>query len=148
MKPEHKYWNKYIEPRMRTAWDAQRHEDKISLGIPDVSFGICSSNFEKINGWIELKYVKEYPKRETTPVKLPHFTPFQRNWLKKRQRYGGNCWLLFGVHDDNFIFEGNQTDGVGKTYTKKHLYANCFGYYKRGGKDFRSWLTNILTSGL
>lgn len=78
-------WDR-IRDGMATRWHAQRHEDKYSTGIPDVSYGI-----ERIgDGWIELKFLDRYPKYPNKPwdFALDHFTPQQRNWLEMRHRHG------------------------------------------------------------
>lgn len=73
-------------------WHAQRHEDKHSKGIPDVSYGIARRG----DGWIELKYLDRYPtKPGPWDFKLDHFTPEQRNWLSSRAKHGtGRVFIM------------------------------------------------------
>ena len=49
-------------------------ENGVGVGTPDVNCTTC---------WIELKAVTKanIPKREDTPVRLPHFTQQQKIWL-------------------------------------------------------------------
>jgi len=78
---------------MGPRWHAQRHEDKHSKGIPDVSYGIA----RRAEGWIELKFLKRYPIKVEEPFdfKLDHFIPEQRNWLTLRRRHGlGRVFLM------------------------------------------------------
>lgn len=86
-------WDR-IRDGMSSRWHAQRHEDKYSTGIPDVSYGIGRRG----EGWIELKFLKTYPRTgEDQPwdFKLDHFTPEQRNWLTQRSKHGtGRVFLL------------------------------------------------------
>lgn len=73
-------------------WHAQRHEDKHSLGIPDVSYGFGGSD-----GWLELKYRPALPKSLRAPWDWSpkDFTPEQRNWLGQRSAKGnGQVFLL------------------------------------------------------
>lgn len=105
MAKENILWDQ-VKVSMSNLWDAQRHEDKYSVGIPDVSFGINDKN-----GWIELKYLEKWPKYGT--VKIPHFTSQQRNWLERRDGFGGGCWLLLQVGNDYLIFRGVNVLEVG-----------------------------------
>jgi hypothetical protein len=50
-----------------------------------------------INGWIELKVIPAFPKRESTPVRIDHFTREQRMFLRARGRAGGYCFFLLRV---------------------------------------------------
>jgi hypothetical protein len=91
-KPEQKMWD-YLTAAMRGRWDAQRHEDKLSNSVPDVSFA-CQG----VDGWLELKTIEEWPKRATTMVKLQHLRSGQVNWMEDRGRRGrGACWVLLAV---------------------------------------------------
>jgi hypothetical protein len=83
---EHHLWDR-LRDGMATRWHAQRHEDKHSKGIPDVSYGIGRRG----DGWIELKYLKQYPRDDheaAWDLKLDHFTVEQRNWLSQRAKHG------------------------------------------------------------
>lgn len=89
---EAKLWED-VQQGMTARWHAQRHEDKHSTGIPDVSFGI----HKKSEGWIELKYLKRLPDFCGKPwdFKYDHFTADQRNWLEQRTRHGmGRVFLM------------------------------------------------------
>ena len=44
-------------------------------GIPDVAHAL---------GWMELKVVKAWPVRPDTPLRVPHFTAQQREWIRAR----------------------------------------------------------------
>lgn len=66
-------------------------------GTPDVSFA---------RGWMELKSVEHWPKREATPLRLPHFTPGQRVWLVQHCAAGGWAFLLIKVARDWMLFDG------------------------------------------
>lgn len=74
-----------------------RIENSAAMGTPDVN---CSL------GWIELKQVehKDIPKRETTLLRLDHYTPEQRIFQLKRSRAGGPCWLLLKLGDEWLLF--------------------------------------------
>jgi hypothetical protein len=77
--------------------DAMAVENAVQPGTPDVEF---------IGGWIELKSVDSKPKREDTVVRVDHFTPLQRLWLKKRRERGGRAWLLLRVGREWLLIDG------------------------------------------
>lgn len=76
-------------------WHAQRHEDKHSTSIPDVSYAMGS-----VDGWIELKYMNEVATARSLNSKTfdfhrDHFPEEQRNWLTERARRGaGNVFVI------------------------------------------------------
>ena len=76
--------------------DTQRHEDR-SEGIPDLSYTING-----VSGWVELKQVKEWPSRQSTQVKINHYTKFQRVWLFKRSRAGAKCYVLLMTPEEHY----------------------------------------------
>ncbi len=75
MSQEKNFWQ-YIDNKMGASWDAQRHEDKFTTGIPDVSYALFGTS-----GWIELKCLDAWPVRNGI-VKIPHLTAEQKLWLK------------------------------------------------------------------
>jgi len=83
---------KWLKP-----WDAVAVENPAHPGTPDVNYA---------DGWIELKKIASWPKRETTTVQLPHFTPQQRIWLSRRARAGGTVWVLLQVGQEWLLFDG------------------------------------------
>jgi hypothetical protein len=66
-------------------------------GTPDVNY---------IEGWIELKFIRDLPKRAATIVRIDHFTPQQRVWLLERSLAGGKVFLLLKLASSWMIFEG------------------------------------------
>lgn len=87
------FW-KEIQAGMRGRWHAQRHEDRLSMGIADVSYAInapVARQFgrARADGWIELKYLRRRPVGDAPwDFKLDHLTPDQRNWLTLRTEAG------------------------------------------------------------
>jgi hypothetical protein len=65
----------------------QRFEDKLQAGIPDANF--CLNGREV---WLEGKFLKEYPKRETTKVKVG-IRPEQATWHESRLLAGGEVFI-------------------------------------------------------
>lgn len=90
-KPEQRLWQ-YVRKGMAGRWHAQRHEDMLSAGIPDVSYAI-----DGVDGWIELKAIDRWPARDATPVRVG-IRPAQVRWLSLRGQHGhGHCYVLLAV---------------------------------------------------
>jgi len=67
-------------------------------GTPDLSI---------TTGWIELKWMKAWPKiAADAPVLIDHYTPQQRIWAQQRHRAGGNVWLMLQVKNEFLLFTG------------------------------------------
>ncbi len=107
MKPEKKMWAK-LSAAMGYGWHAQRHEDSISRGIPDVSFGA-----RQVQGWIELKVLPRWPSLNRI-VKLEKFTPQQKAWLINRGQFAGACWFLLCVKKEWLLFHWMNVREIGK----------------------------------
>ncbi len=113
-----------------------RIENAIYSGTPDVSYCI-SAPFGSTEGFIELKYLKEWPKRAATIVRLPHFTRQQRTWLHDRHMAGGKCYLCLGVKKSLFLIDGLQAAMyLGKNWRKVDIYDNSLIYFDGGKVDW------------
>jgi len=72
-------------------FDVQWHEDKQEVSIPDVSFG-----FERVDGWLEFKFLGSRPKI----FSLKKFTEGQQEWLIQRGSKGcGAAFLVLGTRE-------------------------------------------------
>jgi len=91
---------------MGNLWEAQRHEDKYSTGIPDVSYATDH------HGWIELKSVDV--RDESKVVKIPHFTAVQRAWAKRFGSLAGHTWLFVRVNRHYLLLGWWSVDRIGK----------------------------------
>lgn len=85
--------------------DATSVENPACPGTPDVQY---------IDGWLELKFLEEWPKRAETTVRIEHFTPQQRCWLlrrfltcQKRKTLHGQVFLLLYVAEtrEHMLFD-------------------------------------------
>lgn len=93
--PEQRQWQ-YLKNAMGMQWDVQRHEDKHSPAIPDLSYAIG-----RVDGWIELKTLPQWPKKDDTGVRIGHLTADQLNWLESRGAHGnGQVFVLLAVGED------------------------------------------------
>lgn len=77
----------------RANLDAVSVENSAYPGTPDVNF---------LYGWLELKWIEDWPTGEATTARIRHFTPQQRCWLIRRwlaaQKKGdGWAWLLIQI---------------------------------------------------
>jgi|TARA_Y100000310_G_scaffold270200_1_gene283867 hypothetical protein len=102
---EHAAWT-HMRNGMRGKWLAQRHEDKISIGIPDVSYSMPG-----VNGWIEIESIQRWPKKPLDIVKVKHFSDTQRVWLKRRGEMGGYCFALLKVNQEYLLFDAYEDLG-------------------------------------
>lgn len=79
-KPEQLVWLG-LDREFGNDWIAQRHEDKYSVGIPDVSFV-----YGVHGGWIELKAAAAGERLKIRPEQI--------NWMARRVTRGQPCILL------------------------------------------------------
>ena len=57
-------------------------------------------------GWIETKWMREWPKRPSTRVKVKRFSPEQRAWLRRHAACGGRAWVLLAVNREWLLLDG------------------------------------------
>jgi hypothetical protein len=100
-------------------------ENPIHPGTPDVNY---------VNGWIELKYLEKWPKNaDLMPVKIGHFTPQQRIWLRKRSSYGGKVFLLLKVGKrEHLLFKGDDAANYIGIFTRQQLIELSCCYMPKG----------------
>ena len=102
MKAESLMWRKVRPVLMAAKLDPVRVENPIHPGTPDVNLS---------NGkWIELKCIPRWPVRDTTVVRISHYTPQQRVWLYRRWKYApGSTLLLLEIRADRqwLLFDGD-----------------------------------------
>jgi hypothetical protein len=103
-------------------WDASRHEDAVSSGTPDVSWAA-----RQVNGWLELKVVDNWPKKnnEVVPAEI---RPSQRVFLKKRSRFGKHLGVFIYIKKTNeyFLFlKPSSISAIGKIYTQLDWHVHC-----------------------
>ncbi len=123
--------------KMGTRWHVQSHEDRFSVGIPDLSYG-----FDGVNGWIELKQIKEWPKRPDTPAKPDKYTPEQVNWLMRRGRKAGHCYVLVRVgSNEHFLFNWTEARDVRQGMPRALWYEKCMWTGSLDPDALLRWLT-------
>jgi len=88
-------------------------ENKVGPGTPDINY---------VEGWIECKWLRSWPKRPETPVRLDHeLTAEQRVWLRKREAHGGVAWVILQCGREWLIFKGSIAADVLGTSTRQEL---------------------------
>lgn len=69
-------------------------ENPVRPGTPDVNY---------VEGWLELKWARNWPKRVDSPLVLDHWTPEQRIFFIERVNAGGKIHLLLQVQTQWFL---------------------------------------------
>jgi hypothetical protein len=115
-KPESIMWGKVRPFLLAAKLDPVRVENPIHPGTPDVN--LCDGK------WIELKCVDGWPARESSPLRIRHFTPQQRVFLYRRWKYApGSTYLLLEVRSKRqwLLFDGDVAAKiVGRSTTAVH----------------------------
>ena len=86
---------------MNLVRDVQGHErieNSMGVGTPDYCQTIGG-----IHSWVEFKVSKE-PKRDSTKIKLPHWTQSQRLWMKARVLCP-TVFLLVRIGEWDYLFD-------------------------------------------
>lgn len=119
----------HLSTRMKDRWHANRHEDTVTIGVPDISFGINGKN-----GWIEMKSLPDWPKT-SRPLKLHDLTIHQVKWIEKRLEFGGDCWILISVGRDFVLIPGKFVRSLYKEGFHPLATASVNGYRFIGSID-------------
>lgn len=105
-----------------------RIENTVGKGTPDVN-GCFKHNGMEVDAWIELKALEDWPVRATTPVRLPHFTSEQKQWLLDRALAGGRAFLFVRVSREYFLFTAARAQTV-EQLTREQWMTTAHAYYK------------------
>ena len=133
-------FKKYLFSVMGRSWHAQSHEDALSEGIPDLSYGI-----DGVNGWIELKQIDNFPVRPETKMKPKKYTVEQVNWLVKRGKKGGKCFVMVKIGNyDYYIFNWNKAHMVREGMTQEEYKKECIKHWHKQVEH--AYLRMVLTS--
>jgi penicillin-binding protein-related factor A (putative recombinase) len=107
--------------------DVTRHEDIVTKGVPDVSYGM-----QGVNGWIELKEIK-WKKRRTTGNDIG-LSPEQRLWLRQRGKQGGRCFVLVRATESReyFLFSWRSVPKFGDMkITREEMHQHALRYWNK-----------------
>jgi hypothetical protein len=95
-------------------------ENIVRPGTPDVSY---------LKGWVELKWLRAWPKREETPVRLDHWTQVQRLWHYRWRAKGGTSWVLLQCRHEWLLLDGALAALHLGSVNRKGLLELCAGYW-------------------
>lgn len=99
---------------------AEAIENSAGVGIADISYCIFGKE-----GWIECKYTRQWPVRNSTPVLGDCLRPSQKIWFRKRlEARSPRLYIFARVEDSLFLFPGALWEGL-PTLTRPdmHTYA-------------------------
>ena len=104
--------------------DAHAIENPMRAGVPDINYA---------DGWIECKWLRAWPKRRGTVVKLDHpLLKSQKVWIRRRIRHGGKVWVMLQCGREWFLFKGSTAlDSLGNS-TRLELHSHAFYVWKIG----------------
>lgn len=114
-------------------YDAVAVENPAYPGTPDVNF---------VEGWWELKWLRNWPKGEDTIVKFEHYSPQQKIWIRRRHTSGGNVGLLVQCKREWFLFKYPSSQRVGEM-TKTEMFEECAAYTNKMTKEVMQKWKNI-----
>lgn len=104
--------------------DAVSIENSVGPGTPDINY---------IGGWIECKWLRSWPKRAETLVRLDHeLMPSQKVWLQRRCSRGGVVWVMLQCRREWLLLESlTAVQLLGKA-TRKELCAAAYHHWNDG----------------
>jgi hypothetical protein len=131
--PEQLMWDAVRPTLVSAGLHPCRVENACETGMPDVNYS---------HGWIELKCLKEWPKRAKTLVAIDHYTKEQRAWAMRRETCGGRVYLLLKVGASHYILLRGRHAAiwVGKM-NKEELLKSAIAHWEDGiPNNFAEWL--------
>ena len=152
---ESNLWKSNLKPHLDRTDDKifyQRIEDALSCGIPDVYLSVHGKG-----GWYELKYLKAFPSRLMTNVRLD-YRANQYTWGSLYKRSGGIYGLItqvgrdYFLHDDlevlNLISKGSLVKdefinlATIQASPSREFVEEWIEYHKEQCNDQEGWLFN------
>ncbi len=115
---------RFLRTKLKGYWEPVRIENLVGIGTPDVYYTLTNGTM----GWLELKHVDNWPKRQSTVIKIDHFTSEQRNWIRRHGQLGANVFLLLRVEKDYLLFDHEGCEYVGRE-TRAGLLSKCVQFW-------------------
>ena len=103
-------------------------------GTPDVSY---------IDGWLELKWLRDWPKRESSPVTIEHYTPQQRVFHVEQWRHGGAVFMLLQVRGTWLLFDGPTSARIVGKVTRAELEEHALEHWRSEAEMRRNLLAAL-----
>jgi hypothetical protein len=121
----------YLKNGMGSRWFPTRIESSSGNGVPDVVFAMVGE-FGSVGkfGWIELKYTKEWPKRQSTLVRL-QLRPEQKLWISTSGVLTESVWVLHRVADDFFLLDWQDSIQAVEGWTRDEWSIRSRGFWNR-----------------
>lgn len=118
--------------RLLKPYDAVAVENPAFPGTPDVNY---------IEGWIELKWLRNWPVKRDSIVKFEHYTQQQKLWMRQRHLKGGKVGLLLQCKKEWLYFTYPQLMDVGKLSKQKLIETAKFHtVLGMNGERIKEWL--------
>lgn len=116
-----------MRDHVKTHGHFERIENMVGRGRPDVNYCVRG-----VEGNIELKQIRSWPALPDTVVKIEHFSPQQRNWLRTRTSAGGRVYVLLQVVEPvpyYGLFDGMAAvTFLGKFWTQANIRARALAW--------------------
>lgn len=118
----------------RLGWDPIAVENRVHAGTPDTNY---------LHGWVELKWLRAWPKRDTTIVRIDHWTKEQEVWIERRWRAGGHVHVLLQCRRDWLLLDAWAAVQYLGRAPKSVLFEKAAQFTTQGMTPERleSWLT-------
>lgn len=108
-------------------------------GIPDVNFCI-----NRISGWMEFKYIKQWPKRDMTPIHFGRYTQQQYDFLDHRGKLGEKTSLIIRIENNILINTYPDLIHPADALTKGELIELCGRIYHIDFLDPRILIEHLI----
>jgi hypothetical protein len=114
-------------------------ENSVKPGTPDVNY---------IGGWIELKWLRDWPTKPESIVKLPHYTKIQRIFGYNYWAKGGCSWLLLQRRREWLLFTGPVASDYVGLVPRAQLCQLAYRHWTKGlnEKELRLCLSDTSAS--
>ena len=96
-----------------------RVENPLLPGTPDVN---CTK------GWIELKQCDKWPGGDAS-LRVKHFTPQQKVWLRRRWQHDQRAWLLLHCQNDFILLNGDVAAKMLGSSNRQELISASTGHW-------------------
>jgi len=104
--------------------DAVSVENGVGPGIPDINYA---------EGWIECKWLRNWPKRPDTIVRLSHpLMPNQKAWIARRVAHGGAVWVMLQCRREWLLFKGPVAIMSLGHFSHRDLCSMAYHYWPNG----------------
>lgn len=121
--PEQKLYD-WLERKIGHRAMLERVENRVKRNTPDLHLA-ANVRGVPISGWIELKVLDAWPKRENTIVRLEHWTSGQRYWASRHAMHGGTTWLVLGVGEEVLVVNGKKATVYCDQWTQEDWRENA-----------------------